>query len=73
MGTNLFSPPDPGGTVCKKPCSSSLPPREKREREEGWRNDKREILIKVMEGKNRKQVRNGSLRQEKSDLETSRE
>lgn len=59
VGTNLFSPPDPGGTVCKKPQSSSLPPREKTEREGGRRNDKRQKLIKVVEGEIRKQVRNG--------------
>ncbi len=43
VGTNLFSPPDPGGTVCKKLQSSSLPPREKREKEGGGEWQKTEI------------------------------
>lgn len=42
VGTNLFSPPDPGGTACKKLWSSSLSPKEKTEKE-GSTAKRREI------------------------------
>lgn len=50
VGTDLFSPPDPGGTACKQPWSSSLPPREKREREKGTEKQQKREMIKRSRG-----------------------
>lgn len=43
-GTNLFSPLNPGGTACKQPWRSSLPPRKAVKREGGKEVIKREMI-----------------------------